>query len=118
MEQVAERVVVGMDPHKRSVTIEVMTADEDVLGGGRFGTDPAGYKSMLEYLRRWPERVWAIEGCNGIGRHVAPCGCWLTDRTWSTSHRNSQPAPGSSPPGRAARPTPPMPTPWRWSGPG
>ena len=32
-----------MDPHKRSVTIEVMTADEDVLGGGRFGTDTAGY---------------------------------------------------------------------------
>jgi len=26
---------------------------------------------MLEYLRRWPDRVWAIEGCNGIGRHIA-----------------------------------------------
>jgi transposase len=24
----AERVVIGMDPHKRSATIEVMTADE------------------------------------------------------------------------------------------
>jgi transposase len=71
MEQSAERVVIGMDPHKRSVTIEVMTANEEVLGGGRFGTDTPGYKSMLEYLRRWPERVWAIEGCNGIGRHVA-----------------------------------------------
>ena len=42
MEQGAERVVIGMDPHKRSVTIEVMTADEGVLGGGRFGTDTAG----------------------------------------------------------------------------
>ena len=31
------RVVIGMDPHKRSVTIEVMAADEAVLGGGRFG---------------------------------------------------------------------------------
>ena len=28
-----ERVVIGMDPHKRSVTIEVMAADEEVLGG-------------------------------------------------------------------------------------
>jgi len=27
-----------MDPHKRSVTIEVMAADETVLDGGRFGT--------------------------------------------------------------------------------
>jgi transposase len=60
-----------MDPHKRSVTIEVMAADERVLGGGRFGTDIAGFKAMLDYVARWPNRVWAIEGCNGIGRHVA-----------------------------------------------
>jgi len=66
-----ERVVIGMDPHKRSVTIEVMAADEEVLGGGRFGTDTPGFKAMLEYVTRWPDRVWAIEGCNGIGRHVA-----------------------------------------------
>ena len=32
-----------MDPHKRSATIEVMAADETVLGGGRFGTDEAGF---------------------------------------------------------------------------
>jgi transposase len=37
-----ERVVVGMDPHKRSVTIGVMSADETVLGGGRFATTPPG----------------------------------------------------------------------------
>src|SRR6187402_2402265 len=66
-----ERVVIGMDPHKRSVTIEVMTADERVLDGGRFATDVAGFKAMSEYVHRWPDRVWAIEGCNGIGRHVA-----------------------------------------------
>jgi transposase len=71
MESEPERVVVGMDPHKRSVTIEVMAADERVLGGGRFGTDLAGYRAMLDYVRRWPDRVWAIEGCNGIGRHIA-----------------------------------------------
>ena len=34
--QQVQRVVIGMDPHKRSVTIEVMTADESVVGGGRF----------------------------------------------------------------------------------
>jgi hypothetical protein len=31
----SERVVVGMDPHKRSATIEVVTSDETVLGAGR-----------------------------------------------------------------------------------
>src|SRR6478735_5464307 len=64
-------VVIGMDPHKRSVTIEVMAADETVLGGGRFATDRAGYRAMLDYVHRWPDRVWAIEGCTGIGHHVA-----------------------------------------------
>jgi hypothetical protein len=26
---------------------------------------------MLAYVAAWPDRVWAIEGCEGIGRHVA-----------------------------------------------
>jgi transposase len=64
-------VVIGMDPHKRSATIEVMTADEAVLGGGRYGTDVSGYRAMRRVVRRWPERTWAIEGCQGIGRHIA-----------------------------------------------
>ena len=66
-----DRVVIGMDPHKRSVTIEVMAADETILGGGRYSTDVDGYRAMLHDVKRWPDRVWAIEGCSGIGRHVA-----------------------------------------------
>jgi hypothetical protein len=68
---VAGNVVIGMDPHKRSATIEVMAGDESVLGGDRFATDAAGYRSMLAYVRRWPERVWAVEGSKGIGHHIA-----------------------------------------------
>jgi hypothetical protein len=60
-----------MDPHKRSATIEVMTAEEKVEGGGRFGTDGDGYAAMLSYGRQWPDRVWAVEGCTGIGKHIA-----------------------------------------------
>jgi transposase len=45
-------VVIGMDPHKRSATIEVMAADETVAGGGRYGTDAAGYAAMLAGVRR------------------------------------------------------------------
>ena len=66
-----DRVVIGMDPHKRSATIEVMAADEAIQGAGRFGTDKEGYAAMLRYGRRWPDRVWAIEGCAGIGKHIA-----------------------------------------------
>jgi transposase len=60
-----------MDPHKRSATIEVMAGDETVLGGGRYATDVAGYRQMLRYAKGFPERSWAIEGCQGIGRHLA-----------------------------------------------
>jgi transposase len=67
----APRVVIGMDPHKRTVTIEVMTADETVVDGGRFDTSVEGYAAMLEQVATWPNRVWAIEGCEGIGRHIA-----------------------------------------------
>ncbi len=65
------RVIIGMDPHKRSATIEVMTSNETVIGGGRYGTDTAGYRAMLAEVRRWLERTWAVEGCQGIGRHIA-----------------------------------------------
>jgi transposase len=69
--QIVDGVVVGMDPHKRSVTIEVMAGDETVLGGGRFATTAEGFQAMRRYVARWPARVWAIEGCAGIGGHVA-----------------------------------------------
>lgn len=67
----SDRAVIGMDPHKRSATIEVMAGDETVIGGGRFDTDRDGYTAMRKYASRWPNQVWAIEGCQGIGRHIA-----------------------------------------------
>ncbi|MFB9733421.1 IS110 family transposase [Ornithinimicrobium kibberense] len=71
MDEQVPRVVIGMDPHKRSVTIEVMTAEEAIVGSGRFGTDLDGYGRLLAYARQWPQRVWAVEGRAGIGKHVA-----------------------------------------------
>jgi transposase len=68
---VSEPIVLGMDPHKRSVTIEAMDGAERVLGGGRYATTVEGYRTMLAWGRQYPQRVWAIEGCNGIGRHIA-----------------------------------------------
>jgi hypothetical protein len=71
MEPAGQRVVIGMDPHKRSVTVEVMTSDETIVGGGRYGTDVDGFAAMRRDVGRFRDRIWAIEGCNGIGRHVA-----------------------------------------------
>jgi transposase len=65
------KVFIGVDPHKLSVTIEVVDVHETVLATGRFGTDNAGYTSMLKHVAAWPERVWAVEGSNGAGRPLA-----------------------------------------------
>jgi transposase len=70
-EERMERVIIGVDPHKLSATIEVVDAQERFLGAGRFGTDRAGYAAMLRYVKAWPNRTWAVEGANGVGRPLA-----------------------------------------------
>jgi transposase len=62
-----EHVVIGMDPHKRSV----MTGAEQVLAKHRFETTAVGFRQLLSYAKQWPDRLWTVGGCNGIGRHVA-----------------------------------------------
>jgi hypothetical protein len=64
-------VIIGVDPHKLSATIEVVDDQERLLGSGRFSTDKAGYGAMRTYVKTWPRRVWAIEGANGAGRPLA-----------------------------------------------
>ena len=65
------QVIIGVDPHKRSATIEIINDREQAVGQGRFGTDRDGYQAMLTAGRQHKDRVWAVEGCSGIGRHVA-----------------------------------------------
>jgi transposase len=65
------QVIIGVDPHKRSATIEIISEREQAVGGGRFATDCDGYKAMLAAGRKHAGRLWAVEGCSGIGRHVA-----------------------------------------------
>lgn len=66
-----KRVVIGVDPHKLSVTIEVVDDREKMLGSGRFTTDKAGFAAMRKYVHQWPEREWAVEGSLGVGRPLA-----------------------------------------------
>ena len=66
-----EQVIIGVDPHKLSATIEVVDGHEHKLGQGRFATDRAGYAEMRSYAKAWPGRVWAVEGANGTGRPLA-----------------------------------------------
>jgi len=66
-----DRVVIGMDTHKRWVTIEARDTREVLRATGTFGSDTGSYRGMLRLVRQWPDRVWAVEGANGVGRPVA-----------------------------------------------
>jgi transposase len=63
-----DRVVIGVDPHKLSVTIEARDSREILRATGQFATDGRSYQQLLQVARQWPERIWAVEGANGIGR--------------------------------------------------
>src|SRR5215217_2079580 len=66
-----EAVIIGVDPHKASVTIEVRDRREVLRATGRFGMDKAGYRQLRRYVGQWPERTWAVEGAHGVGRPLA-----------------------------------------------
>jgi hypothetical protein len=53
------------------VTFEARDSREILRATGRFGTDVRSYRQLLAYARQWPQRVWAVEGANGIGRPLA-----------------------------------------------
>ncbi|WP_433345422.1 hypothetical protein [Micromonospora sp. CA-111912] len=78
-------MIIGMDPHKRSATIEVVDERGRVLATGRYGTDKAGYADMLAAGRKYADRVWAVEGCNGIGKPLRPA-----DSGWAAGLRRRQ----------------------------
>ena len=50
-----EHVIIGVDPHKLSATIEVVDHHEKLLGSGRFTTDRAGYSAMRTYAKTWSD---------------------------------------------------------------
>jgi transposase len=68
---VLDQVIIGVDPHKLSVTIEARDNREILRATGRFGTDTRSDHQLLKAARQWPERTWAVEGANGIGRPLA-----------------------------------------------
>src|SRR5918995_1312425 len=66
-----DRVIIGVDPHKRSVTFEARDTREVLRVVGTLPTARDGYRALLRVARQWPDRIWAIEGANGTGRPVA-----------------------------------------------
>ena len=70
-ERAMTEMIIGLDPHKASNTIAVLDRDETLLLQQRFDNTADGMVAMVEAVAEFSDRVWAVEGANGVGRSVA-----------------------------------------------
>ena len=64
--------LIAVDPHKASITLAVFDTSKRVpIAEARFATTTEGYRSLKQFVKQWPKRWWAVEGCNGSGRSLA-----------------------------------------------
>ncbi|UGT69596.1 IS110 family transposase [Nocardia gipuzkoensis] len=71
-------VVIGVDPHKSTHTATAVDPSTNIdLGSVRIEATLAEYRRLIAWARRWPQRRWAVENADGLGRHLAR---WLIAR--------------------------------------
>lgn len=64
-------VIIGIDPHKASITAAAVGPATEALGHCRVPTTTKTADRLLAWASAWPERVWAVEGASGLGHGVA-----------------------------------------------
>lgn len=71
-------MLIGIDPHKSTHTATaVEPATNREVASIRIDATLREYHRMLTWAARWPQRRWAIENAEGLGRHLAS---WLLAR--------------------------------------
>ena len=71
MRKISQPVVLGVDPHKRVSAVVVVDDRGDVLDRATFLTSTEGMRELAGFARRFANRTWAVEGCNGVGEHLS-----------------------------------------------
>ncbi|MCX4647543.1 MULTISPECIES: transposase [unclassified Streptomyces] len=71
-------VLLGVDPHKSTHTAAGVAADsQQQLSSVTIRASLPEYRRLLRWARQWPQRTWAVENANGLGRHLVQ---WLIAR--------------------------------------
>jgi hypothetical protein len=64
--------VVGIDPHKRTLTAVVLDARGALLSGEHFRVSGEGHRALEAWARSFgPVARWGVENASGWGRHSA-----------------------------------------------
>ncbi|MFH5879354.1 IS110 family transposase [Arthrobacter sp. NA-172] len=64
-------IVIGIDPHKSSITAAAIDPSGCQLAVRRFVVNAGTARALLGWAAQWPEHRFAIEGANGLGRGTA-----------------------------------------------
>lgn len=64
-------VIIGVDPHKRLHALVVVNHRGKVLARRQCDNTAEGFRELRAFARQWRTRTWAIEGCNGVGKHLS-----------------------------------------------
>ncbi|MFF4828495.1 IS110 family transposase [Streptomyces sp. NPDC001312] len=71
-------ILLGADPHKSTHTATAVEPESNQqLGAMRIEASLTDYRRLLAWAKRWPQRKWAVENANGLGRHLVQ---WLIAR--------------------------------------
>ena len=71
-------MLIGVDPHKSTHTATAVEPGTNAeVASIRIEATLGEYRRMLTWAARWPQRRWAIENAEGLGRHLAS---WLLAR--------------------------------------
>lgn len=71
-------VLIGIDPHKSTHTATAVEPEVNRDRASiRIDVTLLEYQRMLDWASQWPQRQWAIENADGMGRHVTS---WLLAR--------------------------------------
>lgn len=71
-------MLIGVDPHKSTHTATAVEPETNKqVASIRIDATLPEYRRMLNWATRWPQRRWAVENAEGLGRHLAS---WLLAR--------------------------------------
>jgi hypothetical protein len=71
-------MLIGIDPHKSTHTATAIAPDVNhEVASIRIEATLGEYRRMLTWARQWPQRRWAVENAEGLGRHLTS---WLLAR--------------------------------------
>jgi transposase len=64
-------ITIGIDPDKSSLTAVAVDATGQQLAARRFPVNAGTFAQLTRWAHRWPQRRFAVEGANGLGRGIA-----------------------------------------------